>query len=96
MCSTKKEHSIVGAWKVNEPANQVWEFTEDGGFVVVRIDSAKNETVDLGWFQFRNDSLICTSDFGQPFGSWQMSFSSDGSDITLSGTDNVRSLHRIK
>jgi hypothetical protein len=96
MCSTKKDYSIVGTWKVNDVADQVWEFTEDGGFVIVRIGSAKNETIELGWFQLRNDSLICTSDFGQPLGYWQMSFSSDGSDVTLSGAEDVRSLHRIK
>jgi hypothetical protein len=96
MCSTKNDYSIVGTWKVTDTSNELWEFTEDGGFVVVRIDSVNNEQVEIGWFQFRNDSLICTSDFGKPLGSWKMSFSTDGSAITLSGIDDFRSLQRIK
>jgi hypothetical protein len=96
MCSIMKDHSIEGTWKVNDHAKQVWEFTKDGGFVILRTDAEDNEQVELGWFQLRNDSLICTSDFGQPLGSWKMDFSPDGSAVTLSSTDDNKSLQRIK
>ena len=96
MCATKKDNSIIGKWKVDDTANLIWEFTEDGGFVIARFDSENNEQTELGWFLLRNDSLVCTSDFGQPLGSWKMSVSNDSDMITLSGSDDVRILERIK